>query len=59
MAIVDGGSLSVALFIENASPYEIKIVLPTLRPRYTRHVPQRPTGDKAYDSDSLRKELRR
>ena len=32
---------------------------PTLRSRYTRHVPRRLIGDKAYDSDLLRKKLRR
>ncbi|MCB0335057.1 MAG: IS5 family transposase [Bdellovibrionales bacterium] len=59
MAIVDRRSLPIALLVESASPHESTLALPTLRSRYTRHVPDRIIGDKAYDSDPLRRDLKK
>lgn len=59
MAIVDNRSIPIALLVESASPHESRLAIPTVRSSYLRNKPDRLIGDKAYDSDELRKNLRR
>ncbi len=50
MAIADGNSLPVAIGIESASPNKIRLVDDTIDNRFTKAVPDKIVGDKAYDS---------
>lgn len=59
MAIADRAGLPIALDVASASPAEVRLVETTLNQRFTRRVPQRLIGDKAYDSDPLDRQLRR
>lgn len=53
MAIADNSSLPISLSITSASPHESTLVEGAIRQRYTKNVPRRIIGDKAYDSDPL------
>ena len=57
MAIVDNSSLPISLSIASASPHESTLVEGAIRERYTKDVPCRIIGDKAYDSDPLDRRL--
>jgi transposase len=56
--VADGAGLPLAVYTENASPHEVRLVRKTLTGRFTEAAPERLIGDKAYDSDPLDKELR-
>jgi transposase len=58
MAVADRAGLPLAIYTENASPHEVRLVRKTLVERFTDDAPERLIGDKAYDSDPLDKELR-
>src|SRR5215211_9055433 len=58
MAVADGSGLPLAIYTQNASPHEVRLVRQTLVERFTDDAPERLIGDKAYDSDPLDKELR-
>jgi len=57
LAIADASGLAVAAHLESASPLEVKLVEATIESGFTRHVPDKLVGDKAYDSDSLDQQL--
>jgi transposase len=57
MAIVDRGSLPLAVHVARASPAEVRLVRATLNDRFLADFPPRLIGDKAYDSDPLDEEL--
>jgi transposase len=57
MAIADRSGLPIAVHIENASPHETKLVKATIAERFVRDRPSVLIGDKAYDSDTLDKDL--
>lgn len=59
MAIADRAGLPVAIDVASASPAEVRLVEITLNQRFTRRLPHRLIGDKAYDSDPLDRQLRR
>lgn len=59
MAIADRAGFPLALDVASASPAEVRLVAATLDARWTRRVPRRLIGDKAYDSDPLDQQLRR
>jgi len=59
MAVADRQGLPVAVFIESATPHEVKLALPTLIQMVIPEAPQHLIGDNAYDSDKLDAELRR
>jgi hypothetical protein len=47
----------IAVCVESASPAEVKLAARTERSRFTRQLPQRMIGDKAYDSNPLDAEM--
>ena len=53
MAVSDAGSLPVALSTFCASPHEVTLVETTIEERFTRKLPEKLIGDRAYDSDKL------
>ncbi len=57
MGIVDAHGSPVALCIESAAPAEVTLVEDTLDQRFTKALPERLIGDKAYDSKKLDEEL--
>jgi transposase len=57
MAVADHAGLPVALHTCSASPHEVRLVDDTLIARHTEGLPERLIGDKAYDSDSLDRDL--
>ena len=57
MAMAYASGLPVALYVNSASPHEVKLVKKTIEGRFTAKLPQRIIGDKAYDSNPLDKEL--
>ena len=57
MAIADRHGLPVACSVASASPHETKLVEATLQQRFTRAMPKRMIGDRAYDSDPLDQRL--
>lgn len=59
MAIADGAGLPLAIDVASASPAEVRLVETTIEKRFTRTIPRRLIGDKAYDSDPLDQRLRR
>src|SRR5439155_2973155 len=67
MVVVDGQGVPLGSHLDSASPAEVKLVTPTLAavrvPRAGRgrpkSNPQRLIADKGYDSDGLRRQLRR
>jgi len=59
MAVADRQGLPVAVFVESATPHEVKLALPTLIQMVIPEAPQNLIGDNAYDSGNLDAELRR
>ncbi len=67
LVVVDGQGVPLGIYLEAASPAEVKLLEPTLAtiavPRAgrgrPRQKPQRLIADKAYDSDPLRARLKR
>ena len=57
MAIADQHGLPLALYLESASPHEVKLVQQTIAARFVAALPKLLIGDKAYDSDPLDREL--
>lgn len=57
MVLVDQKSKPLAILVTSASTHEIRLVKETLKARVSRKKPRRLTGDKAYDSDTLDKDL--
>jgi len=53
MAIADRSGLPVACGIASASPHEVTLVEETLDARFTKALPEKLIGDKAYDSNKL------
>ena len=58
MAIVTRESRPLSVKISEASPFEITLVKATIRERFIKPKIKRLTGDRAYDSDPLDKELK-
>ena len=59
MALADGAGLPIAISVESASPHEVRLVESTLKGRFTKQLPKRLIGDRAYDSDPLDDRLRK
>jgi len=67
MVVVDGQGIPIGSSLASASPAEVKLVDQTLEqikvprngPGRPKQRPERLIGDKAYDSDPLRKELKK
>jgi transposase len=67
MVVVDGQGIPLGIHVTSASPAEVTLVEPTLKtirvPRRAggrpRQNPERLIGDRGYDSDPLRRRLRR
>jgi len=59
MAVADRNGLPLSIYIESATPHEVKLTLPTLVRMVIPEAPQNLIGDHAYDSDKLDAELRR
>lgn len=57
MAIADAHGLPIALWTGAANTHEVKLVGETLEMLHVDEKPLKLIGDKAYDSDELRKEL--
>ena len=57
MAVADGAGFPLAIYTDSASPHEVRLVGETLAQVFTRELPERLIGDKAYDSDPLDAEL--
>jgi transposase len=58
MAVADRHGLPVSVFVESATPHEVKLAVPTLIEMVIPEAPQNLIGDNAYDSDKLDAELR-
>jgi transposase len=58
MAVADRSGLPVAVYIESATPHEVKLVESTLVQMVVPEAPQNLIGDNAYDSDKLDAELK-
>ena len=54
MAVADRSGLPVAVYIESATPHEVKLVESTLVQMVVPEAPQNLIGDNAYDSDKLK-----
>ena len=59
MAVADRHGLPVAIYVESATPHEVKLATNTLVQMVIPDAPQNLVGDNAYDSDKLDSELRR
>ena len=57
MAIVDRNDNPISIHVDSAQPHESKLVQETLKCCATQNLPERIIGDKAYDCDSLDREL--
>lgn len=57
MAVADRHGLPVGMYVESATPHEVKLVVPTLLEMVVLDAPQSLVGDNAYDSDKLDLEL--
>ena len=53
MAVADGSGPPVAVHTASASPHEVTLVGATLDAGFAPGKPERPIGDRAYDSDPL------
>ena len=49
----------MAVYVDSATPHEVKLVVPTLLEMVIPEAPQNLVGDNAYDSDKLDSELSR
>ena len=58
MTVADGSGLPLSVHAASASPHEVTLVKETLHAGFVKENPQRLIGDRAYDSDSLDRELR-
>jgi transposase len=59
MAVADRNGLPLACWIASGPRNETKLVGETLDARFTRALPRKLVGDRAYDSDPLDRELKR
>src|SRR5438876_1424032 len=59
MAVADRHGLPVGVYVESATPHEVKLVVPTLLEMVIPEAPRNLVGDNAYDSNQLDEELRR
>ena len=59
MALADRHGLPVAVYVDSATPHEVKLVVPTLLEMVIPEAPQNLVGDNAYDSHKLDSELGR
>jgi transposase len=59
MAVSDSHGLPVAVYVDSATPHEVKLVVPTLLEMVIPEDTQNLVGDNAYDSDKLDSELSR
>ena len=67
MVVVDGEGIPIGYHLDSASPAEVKLVeqtienisVPRMGPGRPKKRPERLIGDKAYDSDPLRDELKK
>jgi transposase len=57
MAVADGAGFPLAISVGSAAPHEVTLVEDTLDKRFTKEMPERLIGDKAYDSDPLDERL--
>lgn len=57
MAGADRHGFPVAISVSSVSPHEITLVESTLETMFTKELPDRLIGDKAYDSDPLDEKL--
>lgn len=57
MAVADRHGLPLAVGIASGPRHEARLVLDTLKARFTDELPDRLIGDRAYDSDPLDAEL--
>jgi len=57
MVVGDGKSIPLAVSLASASPHEVKVIDKTIDQLGKK--PERLIGDKAYDSDEFRKELKK
>jgi len=58
MAVADCHGLPVAVFVESATPHEVKLAESALVQMVIPEPPQNLVGDNAYDSDKLHTKLR-
>jgi len=58
MAVADRHGLPVAIYVESATPHEVKLATSTLVQMVIPEAPQNLIGDNAYDSDKLDAELK-
>jgi transposase len=58
MAVADRHGLPVAVYVESATPHEVKLATATLVQMIVPESPRNLIGDNAYDSDKLDAELR-
>jgi len=59
MAVADRHGLPVAVYVESATPHEVKLATATLVQMIVPEAPQNMVGDNAYDSDRLDTGLKR
>jgi transposase len=59
MVLVDEKSKPLAILVTSASTHEVRLVKDVLKERVSSKKPRRLTGDKAYDSDTLDRQLAR
>jgi transposase len=59
MAVADGAGFPLAISVGSATPHEVKLVEDTLDKRFTKEMPERLIGDRAYDSDPLDERLQK
>lgn len=59
MALVDENGLPLGIFVDSASPHEVKLVEATLNASFLPDLPKKVIGDKAYDSDPLDEKLQK
>jgi transposase len=59
MAIANRDSLPLSVHVASASPHEVTLVEETLDSTFTKNLPDRIIGDKAYDSDPLDERIQR
>lgn len=57
MAIADQTGKHLSVYIESATPHEVKLVEKNLANRLVDKLPEVLIGDKAYDSDELDQKL--
>jgi len=58
MAVADRHGLPVSIYVDSATPHEVKLATSTLVQIVVPEAPQNLVGDNAYDCDKLDGELR-